>query len=337
MSPRSWLCLVALMSAPVVQAQTAPVPSQDPGYSNDGRGDDGDFDDDSDEELAPMAPQPPPPLPAEQPTRRPYAGAVWASGHWYWDGDQWRFNPGTWLAPMEGYQFVNGYWEQDRDAWYWVSGGWAPYGSSQVEIPVAVTAQELTTQQAPPPPREEVRPIAPATNLVWQPGYWYWAGSRWDWVGGTWAAAPRAGLVFVSPRWVLRGANWHFVGGGWAPRGSVHVTIPVFRHARIEVNWGHPNYFAHTWYRAPSVRYYYHHPWRASGHYYRNDRVWRTPHYTYYRHRATPVRNEWRGRPDHPQRWRAPSHDSRRHDASPGRGGPHRGGGRGHDRHDRHH
>ncbi|WP_426733103.1 hypothetical protein [Myxococcus faecalis] len=346
MSPRSWLWMVALLSAPVVQAQTTPVPAADPSYDGREYGE-GEFDEDSDEEIAPMAPQPPPALPTEQPSRRPYAGAVWASGHWYWDGDEWRFNPGTWLAPMDGYQFVNGYWEEDRGAWYWVSGGWARRGTTEVEIPIAVSSEALTVQQAPPAPRQEVRPAAPSANLTWEPGYWYWSGHNWDWVDGTWAAPPRAGLVFVSPRWVQRGLTWHFVSGGWAPRGSLHVTVPVFRHARVSVRWGHPNYFAHTWYRAPAVRYYYHRPWRASGHYYRHDRVWRSP--TYY-HRASPGPgrpgyhrrdDSWRGRddrwkshhrgPERHERWRAPSHRSspRGHEATPVRGGDRHRGGRG--------
>ncbi|TQF13827.1 hypothetical protein FJV41_21710 [Myxococcus llanfairpwllgwyngyllgogerychwyrndrobwllllantysiliogogogochensis] len=356
MSPRSWLWMVALLSAPVVQAQTAPVPS-DTGYADEGREyADGDYDEDSDEEMAPMAPQPPPSLPTERPSRRPYAGAVWASGHWYWDGGEWRFNPGTWVAPMAGYQFVNGYWEEDRGSWYWVSGGWARQGTTEVEIPIAVSAETLSTQQAPPAPRQEMRPAAPSANLVWEPGYWYWSGNNWDWVDGTWAAPPRADLVFVSPRWVQRGLAWHFLGGGWAPRGSVNVTIPVFRHARVTVGWGHPNYFAHTWYRAPAVRYYYHRPWRTSGHYYRNDRVWRSPTYhSYWRDRGGPRHHDrddsWRNRgndrshrddrwkgqqPSRRQdRWRAPSQRSRTHDATPVGGGSH-GHGRGRGRGDRH-
>ncbi|AGC42561.1 hypothetical protein MYSTI_01213 [Myxococcus stipitatus DSM 14675] len=364
MSPRNWLWMVALLSAPMVQAQTTPVPADDSEYSDDDDRDSNERygdEEDSDEEMTPSAPQPPPALPTERPTRRPFGGAVWASGHWYWDGGEWRFNAGTWLAPMEGYQFVNGYWEEDRGSWYWVSGGWARLGTTEVEIPIAVSAEALSTQQAPPAPRQEMRPAAPSANLVWEPGYWYWSGREWDWVDGTWAAPPRADLAYVSPRWVQRGLSWHFVGGGWAPRGSVNITIPVFRHAHVSVGWGHPNYFAHTWYRAPAVRYYYHRPWRTHGHYYRHDRVWRSPRYHdyYRRHDASPGygnhrddrwrnrdnggwRNRdngggWRSRPsERHERWRAPGHRSGgTHGATPVGNHGHGRGGRG--RGDRHH
>jgi hypothetical protein len=291
MTPRYWACLVALLAAPVVQAQTTPLPAWEPddsGYEDSGAHDDAGYE----EEDVPTAPYAPPELPEENPPNRPFSGAVWASGHWYWDGEEWRYNAGTWLAPMPGYRFINGYWEQDSQGWRWVSGGWARLDSTMVEIPVAITGGEaLATSRPPPPPREERAPPAPEPGLTWTPGYWYWTGVEHVWVEGTWAAPPRPGLVFVAPRWVRRGPSWFFSCGGWATRGSAQVTIPVYRHAGIRVSWQHPQYFSHAWRRYPVVRHYEYRGWgnggwgRDGGYRVRDSR-WREPRH--YRHPASP-------------------------------------------------
>ncbi|WP_395804799.1 hypothetical protein [Archangium minus] len=264
------------MATPVVHAQTAPAAAPDSEFAEDLA---------AEEELAPTAPSPPPPLPEETPTARPFADAVWTSGHWYWDDSQWRFKPGAWIAKMPGYQFVNGYWQQDGYVWRWISGGWASPGSMEVEIPIDLTSEEVTTTQAPPQLQVEAPPPAPAPNLTWAPGYWFWSGTQWAWVGGSWVAPPRPGLVFVSPRWVRRGPMWVFVDGGWAVRGSVRVVVPEYRHAGITVRWGHPHYFFHTWRRYPMVRHYHYRRWSAPR--------YRGPRY----HDASPSReHRWGGR-----------------------------------------
>ncbi|WP_253910700.1 hypothetical protein [Pyxidicoccus fallax] len=112
-------------------------------------------------------------------------------------------------------------------------------------------------------------------------------------------APPRPDLVFVAPRWVRRGPSWYFSCGGWAVRGSVRVTIPVYRHAGIRVSWGHPYYFSHAWSRYPVVRHYEYRRW--------GDRHWRHD------------RGHYRG---HDSRWRGPRH----HPASPGGPRHHRDG-----------
>lgn len=301
MTPRFWVCLVGLLAAPAVHAQTSPAPAWDPdardeyeeAYEAAG----------PEEEDVPTAPYAPPELPEENPPARPFAGAVWASGHWFWDGSEWRYNAGTWLAPMPGYRFINGYWEQDSQGWRWVSGGWARPDSTMVEIPVATAGGEaLTTARPPPPPQQELPPPAPAADLTWTPGYWYWAGANWVWVEGTWVAPPRPDLVFVSPRWVRRGPSWVFTSGGWAVRGSVHVVVPVYRHSGVSVSWRHPHYFSHAWRRYPVVRY---HEYRV-----RDGYRWRGPGYRHH---------DFRG-----SRWREQQHH---HRASPG-GRHHRGRGR---------
>lgn len=314
MTPRWLACVVVGLAAQAVYAQTAPMAA--PEYEEaetfeempEGEGD-----------STPIAPMPPPELPQETPTRRPYPDAVWTSGHWFWDGDQWRFKPGAWIAPMPGYQFVNGYWQQDGSIWRWVSSGWAQPGSVEVEIPLDVVSEEVSTAQAPPPVQTEIRPAPPSPDLTWAPGYWYWSGDQWVWVDGTWVVPPRPGLVFVSPKWIRRAGSWVFVSGGWAPHGTRRIVVPVYRHATIAVRWGHPSYFLYSWHRYPVVRHY-HGGW---GRY--RDRG-------YYRDRG-PYRDRgyYRDRDHHRDRghsggWHRPGPSRRPHPATPvdhPRGGRH--------------
>lgn len=297
MTPR-WLIVVAGLVAPMVHAQTQPVAASDSDATANMAADD-DYDDEVDGQ--PLAPSAPPALPQETPSARPYAEAVWTSGHWYWDDTQWRYKPGAWVARMPGYQFVNGYWQQEGSSYRWVPGGWAQPGTTQVDYPTEVTDEEVAATEAPPALRQETPPPSPDSNYEWAPGYWYWSGSGWDWVAGNWVAPPRPGLVFVSPSWVHRGPSWYFVGGGWAARGSTHVFLPEYRHAAITVRWGHPNYFVHSWRRYPTV----HHYWYGSRNSYRGS-----------------VHQSW-GRPNY---YSGPSHHSSGGSYSSGPRGPYRGG-----------
>lgn len=253
MAPRWLACVVVGLATQAVYGQTAPVTAQQ-------------YEDDYEVDSGPVAPSAPPALPDDRPTPRPFAGAVWTSGHWYWDGDEWRFKPGAWIAPMAGYQFINGYWRQGGDGWRWASSGWARAGSTDVEIPVDAVNEDISTAQAPPPVQTEAVPPQPSANVTWAPGYWYWSGSDWVWIDGSWVTPPRPGLAFISPRWFYRGGSWVFVDGGWAFPGSLHIVVPVYRHAGIAVRWGHPNYFLYSWRRYPAVhRYYY--GWGGRPHY----------------------------------------------------------------------
>lgn len=181
-----------------------------------------------------LAPGSPPELPSERRGDPPYEGALWASGHWDWDGDQWLWAAGGWIAPMPGYDFVNGYWQPVAGGWRWVTGGWAPRGSTEVALPVSVVAAEPAAPEAPPEPTAEEVPETPGTTYVWAPGYWYWGDAGWWWVAGAWLLPPRPGFVFVSPRWARRGGTYVFVGGGWAAARYRHrVVVPVHRHSRL--------------------------------------------------------------------------------------------------------
>ncbi len=110
---------------------------------------------------------------------------------------------------------------------------------SGVAISIDSDGVEITATTAPPAPRYEYVPAAPAPGYVWTPGYWFWTGASWMWVEGAWAAPPSPTYVYVSPRWVRRGVHWHFVHGGWADRHTHQVHVPVYRHRHHRYGW-HP-------------------------------------------------------------------------------------------------
>jgi hypothetical protein len=67
---------------------------------------------------------------------------------------------------------------------------------------------------APPPPRYEVVPAAPAVGYVWIGGYWTWQLGRHVWIGGRWALPP-AGHAWVPGYWNRHGNGWRWHGGYW--------------------------------------------------------------------------------------------------------------------------
>jgi hypothetical protein len=68
---------------------------------------------------------------------------------------------------------------------------------------------------APPPPREEIRPVAPSPNHVWIPGHWAWRNGAHVWFQGHWAMPPAAGYHWVAARWVNEGGGWVYYEGHW--------------------------------------------------------------------------------------------------------------------------
>ena len=67
---------------------------------------------------------------------------------------------------------------------------------------------------APPLPRVEVVPVAPAPGYVWAPGYWAWHEGRHIWIRGRWIVG-RPGQHYVAEHWEQRGPNHFLVAGRW--------------------------------------------------------------------------------------------------------------------------
>lgn len=84
-----------------------------------------------------------------------------------------------------------------------------------VVAPVGPYAGEVVVaEEAPPAPRYEVVPVAPAVGYVWIGGYWNWVGRRYVWVPGYWHE-PRPGWRWVPHRWEPYGRGWRQGGGRW--------------------------------------------------------------------------------------------------------------------------
>ncbi|NMC70719.1 MAG: BcpO-related WXXGXW repeat protein, partial [Myxococcales bacterium] len=77
---------------------------------------------------------------------------------------------------------------------------------------------------APPPPRVEVRGVAPAPNYVWIEGSWSWRNDQWVWVEGRWVP-PRAGYTWVAPRVERYGEAYRYNPGYWRPESPTATPV----------------------------------------------------------------------------------------------------------------
>ena len=56
---------------------------------------------------------------------------VWEPGHWYWNGMQYQWQPGRYIAkPTTTATYTPGHWEQRPEGWVWVGGTWN-YGAQR--------------------------------------------------------------------------------------------------------------------------------------------------------------------------------------------------------------
>ncbi len=93
----------------------------------------------------------------------------------------------------------------------------------------AVIVPGVRVSVAPPPPRAEVRPVAPSRSHVWIAGHWAWRRGAHVWMPGRWALPPGAGYRWVQARWVNQGGQWTFYEGHWAmtqPTSPTYVYDP---------------------------------------------------------------------------------------------------------------
>ena len=75
---------------------------------------------------AAFAPSPPPPPEVEVPPPSPSPTYVWEPGHWYWNGVQYHWQPGKYIAkPAATATYKPGHWEQRPEGWVWVASEWS--------------------------------------------------------------------------------------------------------------------------------------------------------------------------------------------------------------------
>jgi hypothetical protein len=67
-----------------------------------------------------------PPPPRREWTPRPRPGYVWAAGHWEWQGRDYQWVPGVWIAERPGYDYVVANWARRDGRWYLEPGRWSP-------------------------------------------------------------------------------------------------------------------------------------------------------------------------------------------------------------------
>jgi len=72
----------------------------------------------------------PPPLRVEVRPPRPFAGAIWVGGYWWWSGVRYEWTRGHYVRPHPGYRFVAPRWVRSGGRYYHVRGHYRPYGAT---------------------------------------------------------------------------------------------------------------------------------------------------------------------------------------------------------------
>ena len=86
-------------------------------------------------------------------------------------------------------------------------------------VPIAAPAQvyvSIGVNIAPPAIPVYVQPPCPASNYIWQPGYWAWGAGGYYWVPGTWVLAPAVGLLWTPGYWGWGSGAYYWHRGYWA-------------------------------------------------------------------------------------------------------------------------
>jgi hypothetical protein len=81
----------------------------------------------------------------------------------------------------------------------------------------AVSDQEVSTAEAPPPLLNYDQPPVPEDGDLWTPGYWSWGAQGYYWVPGAWVQPPRFGVLWTPGYWAFAGALYVFHPGYWGP------------------------------------------------------------------------------------------------------------------------
>jgi WXXGXW repeat (2 copies) len=70
----------------------------------------------------------PPALPVYEQPICPQDGWIWTPGYWAWDGDDYYWVPGTWVAaPEAGFLWTPPWWGWENNAFFFHEGFWGPH------------------------------------------------------------------------------------------------------------------------------------------------------------------------------------------------------------------
>ena len=176
------------------------------------------------------------PQPAESEVIPPSPGPefAWIKGHWEWNRtrDQWVWYSGSWQKfPAPNAVWQSGYWAQQGNQWNWVDSHWAvptaPGNPATVQnppsapqsAPAAASAtnpgsKEVVVNEAPPAPIVEEVTVAPGPDFIWVSGQWTWNGS-WVWAPGHYVRRPHPGAIWIEGAWRPGPHGWAWIGGHW--------------------------------------------------------------------------------------------------------------------------
>ncbi len=182
-----------------------------------------------------VAPKEPPAAVEEMPPDQKPAGqnVQWIAGYWSWDQSRndYLWVSGVWREPPPGRQWVPGYWHQVDNGFQWVPGAWVPVSQPANGGQGQAAASGSQAAYLPPPPASlETGPNgpAPAPNVFWSPGSWYWRVDHYVWRPGFWAAA-QTNWVWIPPHYVPTPGGYLFVEGYWdmplADRGLMFAPV----------------------------------------------------------------------------------------------------------------
>ncbi|HBC87231.1 MAG TPA: hypothetical protein DCZ94_09775 [Lentisphaeria bacterium] len=179
--------------------------------------------------------QPPENIEEAPPPDRPAGEQLtWVPGYWSWSTDRNGFIwiSGCWRAAPPKMTWVAGYWARMDNGWKWVSGFWIQTGVKEIEY-----VKE-------PPAILDIEPsgLAPANDLVWVPGCWYWSQGQYVWRPGYWLQE-QAGWLWIPSHYVRTPRGYVFSGGHWdyplEHRGILFapVCFPKSFHARTNFSY----------------------------------------------------------------------------------------------------
>jgi TonB family protein len=73
----------------------------------------------------------------------------------------------------------------------------------------------ICIDEAPPPPKDEVRGTPTGPDYIWMPGYYsHYPTTGYQWIEGQWVP-PRPGYHWIAPHWEQFRSKWVFTAGRW--------------------------------------------------------------------------------------------------------------------------
>jgi hypothetical protein len=84
-----------------------------------------------------------------------------------------------------------------------------------VALTMSVMGCVEVVRTGPPPPRVEVRTVAPYPEAVWIDGHWDYRGGNWVWLQGHWERGPFPGATWIPGHWRETPNGWKWIPGHW--------------------------------------------------------------------------------------------------------------------------